>query len=360
GQRRVRPRLQALRPGRGRERPLAADRGRRVHDPRRPLGLRQEHHPQYARRSGRGQRRRDPDRRRGRDRDARQRARHRDGVPELRPLSPHERPRQPGLRPQGPRRGEGGDRGEGRPGGGDARDRRPPGPEAAPVVGRPAATGSAGTGAGAGTPAVPARRAALQPRRQAAGPDAGRTAAAVRPAGDDGGLRHPRPGRGDDALRPGCDLRPGGGAAGRDADGAVRRPGQHLRRRLPRLAADDLPGGDGRRWGGRPDARRRGVRPRRAGAERPAPARPASGRRHPAGGHRGVPRCRRAPGGDGDLARGADGVDDDRLRPARRQADRHRDRQGDRPRARRPDRHRRPPRPAPPVRPRDGAFAVGM
>ncbi len=42
------------------------------------------------------------------------------------------------------------------------------------------------------------RRAALEPRREAPSPDAGRAQAPARTSGDDGHLRHARPGRGDD------------------------------------------------------------------------------------------------------------------------------------------------------------------
>ena len=45
---------------------------------------------------------------------------------------------------------------------------------------------------------LPVRRAAVQPRRQPARADAHRAGAAAPRAGHDDGLRHPRPGRGDD------------------------------------------------------------------------------------------------------------------------------------------------------------------
>ena len=49
---------------------------------------------------------------------------------------------------------------------------------------------------------LPVRRAALQPRRRAAHADARRDQQAAPPARRDHDLRHPRPGRGDDAGRP--------------------------------------------------------------------------------------------------------------------------------------------------------------
>ena len=56
---------------------------------------------------------------------------------------------------------------------------------------------------------------------------------------DDDALRHPRPGRGHDDGRP--DRRPAQGraAAAGHARGALRRPGQPVRRRVHRLAADE-------------------------------------------------------------------------------------------------------------------------
>ena len=50
---------------------------------------------------------------------------------------------------------------------------------------------------------VPVRRAAVEPRRQAARPDAHRDRPPAAPARHHDRLRHPRPDRGDDARRPG-------------------------------------------------------------------------------------------------------------------------------------------------------------
>ena len=133
---------------------------------------------------------------------------------------------------------------------------------------------------------LPVRRAALQPRRPAPRRDARRDQAAAPGDRHHDDLRHPRPDRGDDARRPDrADARRRDRAAGRAAR-ALRAPGLDLRRRLPRLAADELPARHARartasdravRLGDtrvpiapRPQARRRRRRP--AGPARP-PAR---------------------------------------------------------------------------------------
>ena len=89
--------------------------------------------------------------------------------------------------------------------------------------------------------------------------------------GDDDGLRHPRPDRGDDARRPGrgdAGRRP---AAGRHAGRALRHAEEPLRRRLHRLAGDELHAGRAQRRQGEA-ADRRGRR-RRAGRSGAATAR---------------------------------------------------------------------------------------
>ena len=79
----------------------------------------------------------------------------------------------------------------------------------------------------------------------------------------DGDLRHPRPGRGDDAVRPHRHHARRLYRAGRHAGRGVPAAGDALRRRLHRLAADEPGRGDGRR-------RPAGVRQRRdAAAARP-------------------------------------------------------------------------------------------
>ena len=76
------------------------DRRRGVHDPRRPVGLREVDGAADDRRA-RGHHRRRPDhRRRAGQRPGAARSRHRDGVPELRAVSAHDRAREHGLRAQ--------------------------------------------------------------------------------------------------------------------------------------------------------------------------------------------------------------------------------------------------------------------
>ena len=76
------------------------DRRRRVHDPRRPVGLREVDGAADDRRARGHHRRRAADRRRGRQRPRAQGPRHRDGLPELRALPAHDRAREHGLRAQ--------------------------------------------------------------------------------------------------------------------------------------------------------------------------------------------------------------------------------------------------------------------
>ena len=108
---------------------------------------------------------------------------------------------------------------QGRGGGADARPRPAPRPAAGQPLRRPAPAGGDGAGDRPRPEGLPDGRAALQPRREAAGADADRGRAAAVAAGDDDRLRHPRPDRGDDARRPGR-----GDAGGRAAAGRHRRP----------------------------------------------------------------------------------------------------------------------------------------
>ena len=129
----------------------------------------------------------------------------------------------------------------GEPGVGHARAQGPPRAQAGQPLRRPAAAGRDGARDRPPGRRVPLRRAAVEPRRQAARPDAHRDLAHAAAAGDDDGLRHARPDRGDDARRPGRRPQARHPAAGRVAAGAVRPAGEHLRRRVHRLAADELP-----------------------------------------------------------------------------------------------------------------------
>ena len=115
--------------------------------------------------------------------------------------------RQHPLPAQGPEPLEGGAGGKGRRaspsmlGIGHLLPRRP-----APALRRRAAARRAGPGDRSRAAGLPDGRAAVQPRRQAAGPHPDRAEDAPAAARDDDGLRHPRPGRGDEHGRP--DRRP--------------------------------------------------------------------------------------------------------------------------------------------------------
>ena len=120
---------------------------------------------------------------------------------------------------------------------------------------------------------VPVRRAAVEPRRQTSRADARRTQEAARAARHDGDLRDPRSGRGDDPGRPRRRDARRLGAAGRRPDGAVQRAGQPFRRRVYRLACDELCAGPHRRRERRTMGDRRRHPPQGAGAD-DEPARP--------------------------------------------------------------------------------------
>ena len=94
-------------------------------------------------------------------------------------------------------------------------------------------------GDGARAAGVPDGRAAVEPRRQAAGADARRARAAARPAAHHHHLRDPRPGRGDDARRPGRGHARRRRAAAGHPGGAVPAPRQPVRGRVHRLPLDE-------------------------------------------------------------------------------------------------------------------------
>ena len=114
-------------------------------------------------------------------------------------------------------------------------------PLSAPAFRRPAPARRHGPRHRARSAGVPVRRAAVEPRRQAARADAHRDQGTAPAAQDHDGLRHPRPDRGDDhgrqdrrdARRP--------GRADRRAARSLRPAGQSVRRRLHRLAGDEFP-----------------------------------------------------------------------------------------------------------------------
>ena len=180
-------------------------------------------------------------RRRGGEQGAAAQARPRHGVPVLRALSAHDGARQPDLLAQ---RSSGAGRAEREKAALEAardhRARAAARPLPARALRRPAPARRHGPRDHPPPQGLPVRRAAVQPRRGAARPHARRDPQAARPARRHLRLRHPRPDRGDDDGRPRRrDARRRHRAAGRAAR-ALRPPGQPLRRRLHRLAGDEL------------------------------------------------------------------------------------------------------------------------
>ena len=104
-----------------------------------------------------------------------------------------------------------------------------------------AASASAWRWAGDRPPAerLPDGRAALEPRRQAPRPDAGRHRRAPGAARHDDGLRHARPGRGHDARPPGRRAEGRAAAAVRRPARALRPPRELVRGGIHRLAGDE-------------------------------------------------------------------------------------------------------------------------
>ena len=145
---------------------------------------------------------------------------------------------------------------QGQGGLGDPRAQRAPRSQAGQPVGRPAPARGDGPRDRARPEVLPHGRAAVEPRRQAARPDAHAGRAPAAPARHDDGLRDARPDRGDDARRP-----RGGHArrdhpAGRHPEAALRGPGEPVRRRLHRLAVDELRDGPPRGQRGEAAVRR--------------------------------------------------------------------------------------------------------
>ena len=87
-------------------------------------------------------------------------------------------------------------------GGAHPRHHRPARPPAEAALRRPAPARRDGPRHRAQPQGVPVRRAAVEPRRQAARADAHRDQEGAPEGHDDDDLRHPRPGRGDDPGRP--------------------------------------------------------------------------------------------------------------------------------------------------------------
>ena len=194
----------------------SADRGRRLHRAARPVRLRQVHAAECHRRPGGHRCRHHRDRRRRRDPSRTQQARHRDGVPVLRAVSDDVGAQEPVVRPAGPVGAAAGGGAPGRLGGQAAADRRVARPQAVAAFRRPAPARRDRSRAGAARQGVSVRRAAVQPRRQAAHRDARRAQAPAQ-----GTRRH-------DRL---CDARPDRGDDPGDAHrGHARRPDRAIRR----------------------------------------------------------------------------------------------------------------------------------
>ena len=196
----------------------------------------------------------------------------------LRALSAHERRQEHELQSRAVAQAEGRDRGPRRGSGADAAAGGAARPQAEPIVWRPAPARRHGPRHRARPLGVPVRRAAVEPRRQAARADARRNQDLAQEGRHDLDLRHARSGRGDDAGRPRRGAEPRRHPAGRHADAALPPAGEPVRRRLHRLAGDELPRGPtGARRGG---AGRRGRAPGRSSRFQPDRRR-ARGKRSP-------------------------------------------------------------------------------
>ncbi len=139
------------------------DRRQGIHGAGRSLGLWEIHDAAHGRRPGGCFRRPDLDRRPRGERPRSQGPGHSDGVPGLRPLSPHECREEHVLRAASRPHAEGGDRCAGRPRGRDALDLTSARPQAGGALRRSAPTRRHGAGAGARRLRLPLRRAAVQP-----------------------------------------------------------------------------------------------------------------------------------------------------------------------------------------------------
>ena len=124
------------------------------------------------------------------------------------------------------------------------------------AVGRPAAAGRAGPGAGDPAAGAAARRAALGAGRQGARAAARRDPACSARGRHDDAVRHARPGGGARRRRPGRRDEPGQARTARRARRALRQPGDAVRRGVRRPEQQSARGGFG--WAG-PAARHVGA-----------------------------------------------------------------------------------------------------
>ena len=168
-------------------------------------------------------------------------ARHRHGVPVLRALPAHDGAREHGLRAALRRHAQGRDRQAGGRSGAHPGDGAVARPAAAGAFRRPAPARRHRPRHRARPQGLPVRRAALQPRCRAARAHAHRDRPPAQGTEDDDRLCDARPGGGDDAGRQDRGAARRRGRPGRFAADALRRSGQSLRRRLHRLAQDELP-----------------------------------------------------------------------------------------------------------------------
>ncbi len=168
------------------------------------------------------------------------------------------------------------------------RSRALPRPQAGPAVRRPAATRRTRTRDRSRARGVPDGRAALEPRREVACPDARRDRAHAHPPRGHDDLRHARPGRGDDHGRPHRGDQRGRAAAGGQSEGAVRAPSEPVRRRLHRVAVDELHRPQGLPGRRRRPAHRRGSRDATGRHPVGAAAQPGSGHGEPLGSGRSI------------------------------------------------------------------------
>ena len=130
--------------------------------------------------------------------------------------------------------------------------------QARAALGWPAPAGGDGQGDRPQAIGVLDGRAVVEPRCQAARADARRDLPAATRVQDHDRLRHPRSGRGDDDGRSRCRAQRRPGRAMRSAPRSLRPAGQPVRRRVHRLAVDELLLGHGRTEGRRAGRRRWG------------------------------------------------------------------------------------------------------
>ena len=136
-----------------------------------------------------------------RQRRSAQRSRHRDGLPELRPVPAHDRLREHGLRAQDPQAAERRDRQARQGSRANPRHREAARAQAQAAFRRPAPARRGRPRHRPQSQGIPLRRAALQSRRQAPRPDARRAHRPPLPPRRDDDLCHARPGRGHDDGR---------------------------------------------------------------------------------------------------------------------------------------------------------------